>query len=702
MPKNHSARELRDWVAAAQGGDKEAFSEVVKRCQDMAYGIAYAMLGDTGLAQDAAQEAFIAAYLDLAALREPAAFPGWFRRVVTKHSDRERRSQRPNQPFDDSAEFAATLPDPMRALEASEHKSEIHKAIAELPETQRQIITLFYLRDYSQKEIEEFLELPVSMIKKHLFTARKKLRGRLETMMETQIQAGRPSQTGAFANEVQYLLALRTGDLESFKVMVKRQPALLEMPFQTLITRERHYWPLGGTALHWAAVTGDEALLAFLLSCKVNVEPGDRYGMTPLHTAVWMGQETIIKRLLEAGASPNTTTNNGHTPLHFAAMRNDREAVRALLEAGARMDLVDKNGRTPMDWAVLKNSKSIIELLVRHGADQPAIARTPERSPTSTTSVMETGIKTIDLFAPFVRGGHIGILTPHSNVGALVLLTELVLRMNTLYGSQTICLGLDDANFTRRDFQLLSRDAGIADAVTTIFGKVNDPAEQRGATSELALGKAHELRAQGKEVFFLVLNHITLYEDFMARYTAISKKDAGITTIYFGAETAGAEPKPLADLGAVITFDFGRAKRALYPAVDPINSRSRLLQEEKVSKAHQELAAEARRFLRRHQDLQPIIESQGLDLLPKDEDRKIVERARRLDRFLTQPFHWTEPWTNLPGVHVPLEEALEGCRAILAGECDDMREEAFYFVGTLADAREKAKAGNASGDQLKS
>jgi len=274
--------------------------------------------------------------------------------------------------------------------------------------------------------------------------------------------------------------------------------------------------------------------------------------------------------------------------------------------------------------------------------------------------------------------------------------------MNTPYGSQTICLGLDDENFTSRDFQLLSRDAGIADAVTAIFGKVNDSATQRGAMLELALGRANDLRAQGEEVFFLVLNHINLYEDLMARLKAISKKDAGITTIYFGGETAGAEPKPLVDLDVVITFDFGRAKRALYPAVDPINSRSRLLQEGKVSKAHQELAAGARRLLRCHQDLQPIIETRGLDLLPKDEDRKIVERASRLDRFLTQPFHWTEPWTNMPGVHVPLEETLGGCRAILAGDCDDMPEEAFYFVGTLADAREKAKAGNTSGDQRKS
>jgi F-type H+-transporting ATPase subunit beta len=151
----------------------------------------------------------------------------------------------------------------------------------------------------------------------------------------------------------------------------------------------------------------------------------------------------------------------------------------------------------------------------------------------------------------------------------------------------------------------------------------------------------------------------------------------------------------------VITFDLGRAKRALYPAVDPISSRSRLLQERKVSKAHQELAAKARSLLRRYQDLQPIIESRGLDLLPAEEDRKSVERAGRLDRFLTQPFHWTEPWTNLPEVHVPLGETLEGCRAILAGGCDDMLEEAFYFVGTLADAREKAKAGDAT-DQRKS
>ena len=273
--------------------------------------------------------------------------------------------------------------------------------------------------------------------------------------------------------------------------------------------------------------------------------------------------------------------------------------------------------------------------------------------------------------------------------------------MSALYGCQTICLGLDDEIFTRRDMQLLIGDAGINDVVSVIFGNVNDSVSRQSAILELALAKAKDLREQGKPVFFLVLNHIALYEAFVARLKVTSNNDAGTTTIYFGGDTVGAEPELLADLDAVITFDFGRAKRGLYPAVDPINSRSRLLQEGIISKAHREIAAEARRLLRRQQDLQPIIESRGLDLLPKDEDRKIVERANRLERFLTQPFHCTEPWTNLPGVHVPLEETLAGCQAILRGECDDMPEEAFYFVGNLETAREKAKGDNGRTDDHK-
>jgi F-type H+-transporting ATPase subunit beta len=376
-------------------------------------------------------------------------------------------------------------------------------------------------------------------------------------------------------------------------------------------------------------------------------------------------------------------------------MRNNVGAAKALIDAGARTDLPDKNGRTPVDWAVLRHDQTVVDLLVGGRAEQDSIAAAPARSPTSPSPMLETGIKIIDLFAPLVRGGLNGILTPHTNVGSFVLLTELALRMDRVYGSRTICLGLDDESFTRRDMQLLIRDAGVSDAVSVIFGSVDDSAQERSGMLDLAVAKAKDLRAEGREVLVLVMNHIAVYEEFMKRLKSLADKDA-ITTIYFGAETAGAEPAAIANLDAVIGFDFGRAKRALYPAVDPLNSRSRLLEERKASKEHQYIAAEARRLLRRYQDLQPIIESRGLDLVPKDEDPSIVERASRLDRFLTQPFHWTEPWTNVPGVHVSLTETLEGCRAILEGECDDMPEEAFHFIGNLESLRERAKHGETS------
>ena len=164
--------EEEELVERARNGDVTAYEQLIRTYQDIAARTAYVITGGAADAQDAAQEAFIAAYLNLAALREPAAFLGWFRRVVIKHSDRERRSLKPSHPLDESVEPSPAVLDPMRTVEASENKSAIHKAIAELPAIQRQIITLFYLRDYSQKEIEEFLELPVSTIKRHLFTAR--------------------------------------------------------------------------------------------------------------------------------------------------------------------------------------------------------------------------------------------------------------------------------------------------------------------------------------------------------------------------------------------------------------------------------------------------------------------------------------------------------------------------------------------------
>jgi F-type H+-transporting ATPase subunit beta len=683
--------DLSDRVIAAQRGDKAAFSEIVRRFQDMAYGVAYAILGDAAVAQDVAQEAFIEAYVNLPALREPAAFPGWFRRIVLKYSDRELRGRRPMVSFDDTLGLTIEGADPDGAIELLERRQTVQDAIAELAPAQREVVTLFYLRDYSQKEIEDFLELPVSTIKKHLFTARKKLKGRLDAMVEKQIQSHRPSQTDAFANEVRRLLALRTGDLESFKALIEQHPELLENRFEIRPTRERHYWPTGGTALHWAVVSGDEALLAFLRSHNADMNPKDRYGMTPLHTAVWMRQQSVLAQLLAAGADADATTEEDHTALHLAAMRNSGEAARVLLEAGARADARDKSGRTAMDWATINRAESVIKRLIAGGGEPTQIAASTGKSAPGTESFLETGIKAIDLFAPLARGGENGFLTPHTGVGCLVVLGEVIHRMDAVYGGRTVCLGFDDEHFTGRDMQLLLQEVGVTDVATVCFAATDDGVEQRLETVREALRQIDKVRGGDREVLLVAQTRIRLFAAGAAEIDTKLSQQAGLTVIYWGEETVGAEPEPLTHLDAAVTFDVSRAKQQLYPAIDLIRSGSRLLADESGDEQHREIATRVRRVLTRYQDLRPMIEARGIDLLPTLEDRIIVERARRLDRFMTQPFHWTCPWTGMPGEHVPLGETLEGCRAILDGECDEMPEESFFFVGNLKSAREKAK-----------
>jgi F-type H+-transporting ATPase subunit beta len=683
--------DLSDRVVAAQRGDKEAFCDIVERFQDMAFGIAYAMLGDASVAQDAAQEAFIEAYLKLPALREPAAFPGWFRRIVVKFGDRELRGRRPTVSFDDSLGLVADCPSVDGAVETLEQRRTVQDAIAELPAAERQVVTLFYLCDYSQKEIEDFLELPVTTIKKHLFTARKKLKGRLGAMVETQIQSHRPSQNDTFANEVRRLLALRTGDLESFKALVARYPELLESRFEIRPTRERHYWPAGGSALHWAVVTGDEPLLAFLRSRNADLNAKDKYGMTPLHTAAWMRQQSVLAQLLAAGADPNATTAEGHTALHLAAMRNSGEAARLLLEAGARADMRDKSGRTAMDWAAVNRAERVMERLIGHGSGA-APTLSSEASAPGSAFFLETGIKAIDLFAPLVRGGTNGILTPHTGVGSLVVLGEIVHRMDGLYGGRTVCLGFDDERFTGRDMQLLLQEVGVTDVATVCFGAADDGVDQRLEIVREALRQIDKIRTEGREVLLLAQSRVRLFAAGAVDIDAKLTRGADLTVIYWGEETVGAEPEPLARLDAAVTFDVSRAKQQLYPAIDLIRSRSALSVNEIADERRRQTAERARRVLARYQDLRPMIESRGIDLLPTPEDRVAVERARRLDRFMTQPFHWTSPWTGVPGEHVTLGETIEGCRTILDGECDDMPEESFFFVGNLDSAREKAKS----------
>ena len=190
-------------VTRAKNGDLRSYGTVVSRFQDMAVGYAYSILGDYHSAQDVAQEAFVRAYLDLSALREPAAFAVWFRKIVFKYCDRfVRRKRVETVPLEYVSNLASDGPDPAEAVETREMRDDVLRALQTLPESERTVTALFYINGYSQDEIGEFLEIPAKTVKSRLYTARSKLRGRMIDMVKEHLHAGRPSKDDRFTVEV--------------------------------------------------------------------------------------------------------------------------------------------------------------------------------------------------------------------------------------------------------------------------------------------------------------------------------------------------------------------------------------------------------------------------------------------------------------------------------------------------------------------
>ncbi|HSF80911.1 MAG TPA: sigma-70 family RNA polymerase sigma factor [Anaerolineales bacterium] len=440
--------ELGTLVSAAQSGNKDAFGRIVTRFQDMAYGIAFAMLGDPGRAQDAAQEAFIDAYLCVGKLRQPEAFPGWFRRIVIKHSDRQMRKARLETVSLEEASLSAGEPDNLESIvERSQANQVLHAAVAALPYNQRMATILFYSRGYSLREIASILELPETTIKKSLHDSRQKLKRKMVTMLQENLNANKPSQNEQFVNKVQFFLALKSGELKKIKQLLKTEPQLLYVHTEWGVASDGFYWPLGVTALHWAACTGNRELLEFLFSKVEDVDILTKSGRTPLHMATIMRQAGIARLLLGRGANPNAITPAGQTALHFAVLRNSLEMAALLLEHDASSDIPDSNGRTPLDWAVQKGLEPMVQLLAQsvgaptsqdalesgpnldsepsvdeaylgrvlnergerlnHLAPAAGIERQQfiQQGEEARSPVFHTGIKIIDLFAPLRRGG---------------------------------------------------------------------------------------------------------------------------------------------------------------------------------------------------------------------------------------------------------------------------------------------------------
>ena len=342
-----------------------------------------------------------------------------------------------------------------------------------------------------------------------------------------------------------------------------------------------------------------------------------------------------------------------------------------------------------------------------------------EISPAS--ELFETGIKVIDLLAPYARGGKVGLFGG-AGVGKTVLIQELINNIATEHGGYSVFAGVGERSREGNDLWLEMKESGVIDKVAMVFGQMNEPpgARMRAALSGLTM--AEYFRDElGQDVLLFIDNIFRFiqagsevsallgrmpsavgYQPTLA--TAVGALQERITSTRRGSITSVqaiyvpaddlTDPAPattFAHLDATTVLSRQIAEKGIYPAVDPLDSTSRILDPVIVGEEHYSVARRVQEILQRYKDLQDIIAILGMDEL-SDEDKIIVNRARRIERFLSQPFHVAEQFTGQPGVYVPIEETIRGFKEILDGKHDNLPEEAFYMVGTIDEAVEKARA----------
>ncbi|MBM4105841.1 MAG: F0F1 ATP synthase subunit beta [Phycisphaerae bacterium] len=345
------------------------------------------------------------------------------------------------------------------------------------------------------------------------------------------------------------------------------------------------------------------------------------------------------------------------------------------------------------------------------------------------TEVLQTGIKVIDLLCPFVRGGKIGLFGG-AGVGKTVVIQEMIARVARNFGGYSVFAGVGERTREGNDLWLEMQEAEYIDAqgkkshvldkVAMVFGQMNEPPGARLRVALTAVTMAEEFRdASGKETLLFVDNVFrftqagsevsallgrmpsavgyqpTLSTEMGALQERITSTRAGAITsvqaIYVPADdyTDPAPATTFAHLDAFINLERKIAEKGIFPAVDPIASTSRILDPAVVGERHYAVARQVQRILQRYRDLQDIIAILGVDEL-SEEDKLTVARARKIERFLSQPFYVAEVFTGFPGVTTSIEETIDSFERIANGEGDDLPESAFMYVGTLEDAKKKA------------
>ena len=337
----------------------------------------------------------------------------------------------------------------------------------------------------------------------------------------------------------------------------------------------------------------------------------------------------------------------------------------------------------------------------------------------SATELLETGIKVIDLICPFAKGGKVGLFGG-AGVGKTVNMMELINNIAKAHSGLSVFAGVGERTREGNDFYYEMKESNVLDKVAMVYGQMNEPPGNRLRVALTGLTMAEKFRDEGRDVLLFIDNiyRYTLagtevsallgrmpsavgYQPTLAEEMGVlqeritSTKTGSITSIqavYVPADDL-TDPSPattFAHLDSTVTLSRQIAALGIYPAVDPLDSTSRQLDPLVVGKEHYDTARGVQTVLQRYKELKDIIAILGMDELSED-DKLVVARARKIERFLSQPFNVAEVFTGSPGKYVSLKETIRGFKGILDGEYDDLPEQAFYMVGSIDEVVEKAK-----------
>ena len=334
--------------------------------------------------------------------------------------------------------------------------------------------------------------------------------------------------------------------------------------------------------------------------------------------------------------------------------------------------------------------------------------------------ILETGIKVIDLLAPYAKGGKIGLFGG-AGVGKTVLIQELIQNIATEHGGYSIFTGVGERSREGNDLWSEMKESGVLEKTALVFGQMNEPPGSRMRVAETGLTMAEYFRDQEHTDVLLFIDNIFRFVQAGSEVSALlgrmpsavgyqptlstemgelqeriaSTRSGSVTSVqavYVPADdlTDPAPATTFAHLDATTVLSRKIVEQGIYPAVDPLESTSRILEADVVGEEHYEVARRVQEILQKYKELQDIIAILGMEEL-SDEDKNTVYRARKIQRFLSQPFHVAENFTGIPGKYVPLKETIRGFKMIVEGEMDQYPENAFFNVGTIDEVIEKAK-----------